>query len=187
MTTKSTDNDIGDADTETEKQGKNGSIEFTNPDDAMTSILTQTRTIAMIGASDRPGRDSYHVMEYLMNVCHYTVIPINPRLSEQHATILQQPVYQSITDVLQEFPHVDMIDIFRRSSDVPEIIQELIEYQKSHPSQQQPRCIWMQINVLHPKSAQLAEQHGFTVVMDKCPLHEIPRLQIKLPIHPKRM
>ena len=169
---------------------------FTNPDDdTIRTILTQTRTVAMIGASNRPERDSYHVMEYLIHECGYQVIPINPMYTDQ--TILNQKVYRTLSEVLIQFPNVDMIDIFRRSSEVPEIIQELIQFQQQQPAKLEekvddktapvlvsyPKYIWMQINVIDPKSAQLAQQHGYQVVMNQCPLREIPRLQIPLPIH----
>jgi uncharacterized protein len=154
---------------------------FANPDDAtIRTILTQTRTVAMIGASNRPERDSYHVMEYLMNECGYTVIPINPMYTDQE--ILNQKVYSTLSEVLNQFPQVDMIDIFRRSSEVPDIIQELLQFQQSDAQQRLPKYIWMQINVIDPKSAKLAQQNGYEVVMDKCPLREIPRLRIPLPI-----
>ena len=169
---------------------------FTNPDDdTIRTILTQTRTVAMIGASNRPERDSYHVMEYLIHECGYQVIPINPMYTDQ--TILNQKVYRTLSEVLIQFPNVDMIDIFRRSSEVPEIIQELIQFQQQQPAKLEekvddttapvlvtnPKYIWMQINVIDPISAQLAQQYGYQVVMNQCPLREIPRLQIPLPIH----
>ena len=173
---------------------------FTNPDDAtIRTILTQTRTVAMIGASNRPERDSYHVMEYMMKECGYQVIPINPMYTGQ--TILNQKVYRTLSEVLLQFPNVDMIDIFRKSSEVPEIIKELIQFQQQQQSllqeqqpepsttpsalllvQQHPKYIWMQISVIDPISARWAQQHGYQVIMNKCPLREIPRLQISLPI-----
>jgi uncharacterized protein len=162
---------------------------FTNPDDAtIRTILTQTRTVAMIGASNRPERDSYHVMDYMMNECGYHVIPINPMYTDQ--TILNQKVYRTLSEVLLTFPNVDMIDIFRRSSEVPEIINELMQFQQqqqqkeleSAPVVSLPKYIWMQINVIDPKSARFAQQQGYQVVMNKCPLQEIPRLNIPLPI-----
>ena len=97
-----------------------------NSDDTLRSILTQTRTIAMLGASNKPQRDSYHVMEFLMHQCGYTVIPINPMYAQQK--ILGQPVYASLSDLYQDQPNIqiDMIDIFRRSSEVKEIVQEIL-------------------------------------------------------------
>lgn len=173
MMTTTNDNDQDDLDI------------YTNPDDAtICTILTQTRTVAMIGASNRPERDSYHVMEYMINECGYTVIPINPMYTDQ--TILNQKVYSTLSEVLTQFPNVDMIDIFRKSSEVPEIIQELLHFQSTTstlPHQlSPPKYIWMQINVIDPKSAKLAQNHGYQVVMNKCPLREIPRLNISLPI-----
>ena len=169
--------------TTTNENDQNDLDIFTNPDDAtIRTILTQTRTVAMIGASNRPERDSYHVMDYLIHECGYTVIPINPMYTDQ--TILNQKVYSTLSEVLTQFPNVDMIDIFRRSSEVPEIIQELLHFQSTTLPQQpaSPKYIWMQINVIDLKSAKLAQNHGYEVVMNKCPLREIPRLNIPLPI-----
>ena len=170
--------------TTTTTNDNNNDEVFTNPDDAtIRTILTETRTVAMIGASNRPERDSYHVMEYLMNECGYTVIPINPMYTDQ--TILDQKVYGTLTEVLSLFPQVDMIDIFRKSSQVPEIIQELLLFQQKNScttTPPSPKYIWMQINVNDPISATLAQQNGYQVIMDKCPLREIARLDIPLPI-----
>jgi uncharacterized protein len=157
------------------------SILHQNSDEALRSILTQTRTIAMLGASTKPDRDSYHVMEFLIEQCGYNVIPINPAYAQQ--TILGQPVYATLSDVYQEQPgiKIDMVDVFRRSSEVKSIVNEILQVQEAAKNQIQ--SIWMQIGVVDHDSAVRAAEHGLQVAMDVCPMREIPRLGIPLPVH----
>jgi uncharacterized protein len=155
---------------------------YQNSDEMMRSILTQTRTIAMLGASTKPDRDSYHVMEFLIEQCGYNVIPVNPAYKQQ--TILGQPVYATLSDVYQDQPDIkiDMVDVFRRSSEVKTIVDEILNVQNvaKNPIQ----SVWMQIGVVDHDSAIRAAEHGLKVAMDVCPMREIPRLGLPLPIHP---
>jgi uncharacterized protein len=165
---------------------------FNNSDAVLRTILTQTRTIAMVGASTNQNRDSYHVMEYLIKQCGYTVIPVNPTYI--HQRILDQPVYGQLSDIYKEQPNIqiDMVQIFRRSSEVSDIVDEIIKWKvgvdptTSTPSISEITSIWMQIGVIDHAAAIRATDHGFHVAMNVCPMEELPRLGIPIPIEPQR-
>ena len=128
-------------------------------------ILEKAKIIALVGASDKPHRPSYSVMKYL-KMKGYTVIPVNPNNTGK--TILGEPVFENLSAITQQ---VDLVDIFRKSMDVEQIIDEAIAANA--------RAIWMQIGVIHPKAAKRAINAGLRVVMDRCPKIEIPRLNIQ--------
>ena len=122
-------------------------------DDAtLTKILRETRTIAVVGASAKPWRDSNNISEFLLQR-GYDVIPVNPNYEE----VLGKKCYPS----LQAVPvTVDLVDVFRNPDEVEEIVESAIEINA--------RAIWLQLGVVHIGAAQKAEQAGLTVVMDRC-------------------
>ncbi|WP_431687729.1 CoA-binding protein [Hahella sp. NBU794] len=128
----------------------------------ISRILKSVHAIAMVGASDKPGRDSHHVMLFLQNK-GYRVIPVNPAL--KGSTLLGETVYASLRDI--HVP-VDMVDIFRRPDAVPDIVDNAIAIGAS--------VVWMQLGVIHEPAAQKAMDAGIKVVMDRCPKIEITRL-----------
>jgi predicted CoA-binding protein len=133
-------------------------------DTFLKEILTRTKTVAIVGISDNPVRASYFVARYL-SLRKYAVIPVNPTLTGQ--SLFGAPVIASLSDI--EGP-VDMVDIFRRSEAVPQIVEEALE--------QFPKLgtIWMQIGVEHAKAAELAQARGVDVVQNRCPKIEYQRL-----------
>lgn len=128
------------------------------------ALLEGARTIALVGASDRPERDSHAVMGVLIDL-GYRVIPVNPVL--KGTTIHGVPVVASLSDIDAT---IDIVDIFRRSSEVPPIVDEAIKVGA--------KAIWMQFDVIHPAAAATAEAAGLQVVMDRCPKVELARLRI---------
>lgn len=127
------------------------------------SLLEQTRSIALVGASANPERPSHRVMGKL--IAHgYRVIPVNPGLAGQE--LLGQRVVAS----LAEAGPVDLVDIFRRSEDAGQVVDEAIATGA--------RAVWMQLGVINPEAAARAEAAGLAVVMDRCPAIEIPRLGV---------
>ena len=117
------------------------------------TILAGTRTVAMVGASDKPDRASYFVATYLLSTSPYEVWFVNPRVD----TILGRPVYPSLAD-LPGRP--DMVDVFRRHDQLPDVAEEAVAVGA--------RTLWLQLGLWHEGAAALAEAAGMRVVMDRC-------------------
>ncbi len=131
-------------------------------EDKIKTILSGSRTIAVVGISDKPERDSYRVAKYLKEK-GYEILPVNPAI-EQWEGIRS---YKSLQEIPGE-KKVDIIDIFRKSDVVLPIVQEAL---KIHP-----RTIWMQEGVVNEEAAQLAKKNSLLVVMDRCMMKEHARL-----------
>ena len=131
-------------------------------DSYIRGILESVRTIAMVGASAGEMRPSYFAMLYLKNK-GYRIYPVNPRYAGEK--ILGETVYPDLAS-LPEVP--DMVQIFRRSEEVPPIVEEAIRIGA--------RVVWMQLGVVNEEAARRAEEAGLQVVMDRCPKIEYGRL-----------
>lgn len=133
-------------------------------DEDIRALLTEARTIALVGASDRPDRPSYVVMKRLQD--HgYRVIPVNPQITGEH--VHGEFVFRELGQLGDS---IDIVDIFRRSDAVEPIVEEAIAIGA--------KAIWMQLGVVNEVAAARAEAAGLKVVMDRCPAIEIPRLGI---------
>lgn len=135
----------------------------------IADLLRSTRTIALVGASDRPSRPSYGVMRTLQT--HgYRVFPVNPQITGEH--IHGEYVWRELSQIGEP---IDLVDIFRRPEAAGEAVDEAIAVGA--------KAVWMQLGVINQAAAARAEAAGLKVVMDHCPAIEIPRLGIE-PIQP---
>ncbi len=131
----------------------NNFVQYTNRE--LQKVLAGVKTIALVGASQKPERDSHKVMADLLKR-GYQVFPVNPNAAGE--TILEQYCYATLADI----PHsVDMVDIFRASEAALAITQEAIEINA--------KVVWMQLDVINSEAYELATAAGLTVVMDRCP------------------
>lgn len=135
---------------------------YPRDDAALRRLLTETKVIALVGASAKPARASHDVMDYLLHR-GYRVIPVNPGLAG--GTILGQTVVARLADIAEP---VDMVDIFREESALGGVVDEAIAIKA--------KAVWMQLGLADDAARQRAEAAGLAVVMDRCPKIEIPRL-----------
>lgn len=135
--------------------------DFENPSDRVIGeILARPRRIAVVGCSPDPSRDSHRIALLLREKGH-TVIPVNPRAPR----VMDLTCYSSLATAP---PPIEMVDIFRRSSEVAAIVEDAIRINA--------RIIWMQLGVIDVAAARRARDAGLTVVMDRCPAIEYRRL-----------
>jgi predicted CoA-binding protein len=130
----------------------------------IADLLKSARTIAVIGASDRPDRPSYGVMSFLQD--HgYRVLPVNPQITGEH--VHGEFVWRELAQI--GVP-IDIVDIFRRPEMAAEAVDQAIFVGA--------KAVWMQIGVINEAAAAKAEAAGLKVVMDRCPKIEISRLRL---------
>ncbi len=133
-------------------------------DEEIAELLTNARTIAMVGASDRPDRPSYGVMKFLQG--HgYRVLPVNPQITGEH--VHGEFVWRELAQIGEP---IDIVDIFRRSEAAGEAVDQAIFAGA--------KAVWMQLGVVNEEAAKRAEEAGLQVVMDRCIKIEIMRHRI---------
>lgn len=135
-------------------------------DAELREILQTTKVIAVVGFSANPERASHYVAAFLQ-AKGYRVIPVNPGLAGQ--SFLGETVFAELAAIPAEIA-VDMVDIFRAPEAVPGIVDEALAHLPAL------RTVWMQLGVISEEGAARARAAGKTVVMDRCPKMEIPRL-----------
>jgi len=123
-------------------------------------ILREAKTIAVVGASPKPWRDSGRIARFLMEQ-GYTVYPVNPNYDE----VAGRACYPDLPSITER---VDIVDIFRRSEEVLPIVDEAVRIGAG--------TIWMQLGVVNPEAAARAEENGLAVIMDRCIAAEYERL-----------
>jgi predicted CoA-binding protein len=138
------------------------------PDNYIRGILNTVKTIAMVGFSPKDNRPSYFVFKYLLER-GYRVIPINP--GHAGKDVLGQKVYAKLADVPEA---IDIVEIFRASEYALPIVQEALTLKPK------PQVIWMQLTIRNDAAAQLAEDAGLKVVMNRCPKIEYGRLSSEI-------
>ncbi len=126
--------------------------DYNPPDEEIVDILKSSKTIAIVGISQKQERDSYMVAKYLKE--HgYKIIPVNPRYEE----VLGEKCYPDLKSVPEK---IDVVDIFRKPEAIPPIVDEAIEVGA--------KAVWMQLGLAHNASAKKARDVGVKVVMNKC-------------------
>ena len=134
-------------------------------DEDIAELLTNARTIAMIGASDRPSRPSYGVMKF-MQAHGYRVLPVNPQITGEH--VHGEYVWRELSQIGEP---IDIVDIFRRPQAAGEAVDQAIEAGA--------KAVWLQLGVINDIAAAKAEAAGLKVVMNRCPKIEIMRLGLE--------
>ena len=132
-------------------------------DTVLRRILSETKRIALVGASAKPERAAYGVMRFLL-AQGYDVTPVNPALAGQE--ILGRRVVGSLAEAVP----LDMVELFRKAEDVAEPVAEAVALGA--------RTVWMQLGIVNEAAAEVARKAGLEVVMDRCPAIEIPRLGV---------
>ncbi len=131
-------------------------------DSEIADLLMGARTIAMVGASDRPDRPSFGVMKFLQGR-GYRVLPVNPAITGEH--VHGEYVWRELSQIGEP---IDIVDIFRDSEAAGETVDQAIAVGA--------KAVWMQLGVVNREAAERAEAAGLKVVMNRCPKIEIMRL-----------
>jgi predicted CoA-binding protein len=126
---------------------------FLNPtDEQIKQLLKDAGTIAVVGLSDKPERDSYMVAKYLQD--HgYRIIPVNPKLD----TVLGEKAYKRVSEIPEA---VDIVNVFRRSIDTPPVVENALAIK--------PKAIWLQLGISNDQAAEIAQKNNISMIMDKC-------------------
>jgi predicted CoA-binding protein len=131
-------------------------------DQEIKEVLRSSKTVAVIGISPKEDRPSYGVASYLKSK-GYRIIPVRPDGDK----ILGEKVYHSLTEIPREI-EIDVVDIFRKSEDVPPVVDEAIH--------RRAKVVWMQEGVINQEARAKAEKAGLKVVMDRCMKKDHQRL-----------
>ena len=129
-------------------------------DDKMKQLLLECKTIAVVGLSDKPHRDSFKVAQYMQNQ-GYRIIPVHPRVSE----VLGEPAYKTLADIPDK---IDLVNVFRKSEETPAVVEQAIALK--------PQAVWLQLGISNHEAANIAERAGIDFVQDRCIKVEHARL-----------
>ncbi|CAJ1001478.1 MULTISPECIES: CoA-binding protein [Bacillales] len=128
---------------------------FQNPsDERRRQLLEEAKTIAVVGLSNKPERTSHMVAAAMQNA-GYRIIPVNPTIAGE--TVLGEKAVASLSEIDEP---VDIVNVFRRSEDVPPVAEEAVKLK--------PKALWLQQGIVNEEAAALAKQHGIEVIMDLC-------------------
>lgn len=137
----------------------------------LRAILSRSRVIAVVGLSPQPHRPSHEVASYLQDQ-GFRIVPVNPVVAAQGARILGEPCYASLSDaahaMAQQGSRIDLVDCFRRSEDIPPVVEEAIAIGAD--------TVWMQLGIVNETAAARARSAGLAVVQNLCILVEHARL-----------
>jgi len=137
----------------------------------LRKIFGKYKTVAIVGLSKDPSKDSYKVAMYLKSQ-GFHIVPINPSANE----ILDEKSYKSLLDLPQDVQKsLEIVNIFRPSREVPQTVDQAIKLKNAYG---RLSVVWMQLGIFNDEAAQKAEKAGLTVVMDKCIMQEHKRLSM---------
>ena len=132
-------------------------------------ILEKYRTVAVIGVSRDPSKDSHRVAEYLKNQ-GFRVVPVNPTADE----VLGEKCYKSLLEIPSAVQRtIEIVDVFRPSQNTPAIVEQAVKLKERYDK---PYVIWMQLGIINEQAAEIARQAGISVIMNKCMMQEHKRL-----------
>jgi len=132
-------------------------------------ILSTCKTIAVVGLSREPEKESYRVAKH-MQKHGYRIIPVNPFADE----VLGEKSYKSLLDIPEQIQKtIEIVDVFRKAEDMPPVVEQAVELKKKHGK---PCVFWMQLGIVNEQAAETAKKAGMKVIMDKCLMQEHKRL-----------
>jgi len=132
-------------------------------------ILAKYKTVAVVGASKDPSKDSNRVAKYLQSQ-GFRIIPVNPTADE----ILGEKCYKSLLEMPADVQKtIEIVDVFRPSSDTPGIVEQAVKLKERYDK---PYVIWMQLGIINEQAAEIARQAGIIVVMNRCMMQEHKKL-----------
>ena len=152
-----------------------GALDPAAVDALMRRMLTESRTIAIVGASPRPDRPSHGVLRTLV-AAGWQILPINPMPEALRDGVAGLPCFPTLSAAAASLPageRIDLVDVFRRSEECEEIAREAVAIGA--------RGLWLQLGVISPAAAQIANEASMLFVQDRCPAIEMPRLGISGP------
>ena len=137
--------------------------------DSTEEILTRYKTVAVVGLSRDPSKESHRVAEYLKSN-GFRIVPVNPTADE----VLGEKSYKNLLDIPPEIQRtLDIVDIFRPSADAPPIVEEAVKLKQRYD---RPYVVWMQLGIINEQAAKTARTGGLTVVMNRCMMVEHKKL-----------
>lgn len=137
--------------------------------DEVKDILTKYKTVAIVGLSKDPSKDSHRVAEYLKDN-GFSIVPINPSADN----VLGEKSYKSLIDVPVEIQKtIEIVDIFRPSPDIPNIVEQAVKLKERFDK---PYVVWMQLGIVNEKAAESARKAGLIVIANKCLMQEHRKL-----------
>jgi len=143
-----------------------------NTEEEINQILEKYKTVAVVGLSRDPSKDSYMVAQFLKSR-GWRIIPINPFADE----VLGEKCYKSLLDLPEDVQKtIEVVDIFRPSDDVPPIVNQAIQLRKKNGK---PYVVWMQLGIVNEEAAAIARKAGLTVIMNRCMMIESKRLEME--------
>lgn len=131
----------------------------------MKEILSKYKTVAVVGASRDPSKDSHRVAKYLQSQ-GFRIIPVNPTADK----ILGEKCYKSLLEMPADVQRIiEIVDVFRPSSETPTIVEQAVKIKERYDK---PYVVWMQLGIINEQAAEMARQAGITVVMNRCMMQE---------------